>query len=32
MVHDGFQNSHSCHQPKAALQIKKEKQAIKKSY
>lgn len=30
MVHDGFQNSHSCHQPKTALQIKKEKQAIKK--
>lgn len=30
MVCDGFQNSRSCHQPKTALQIKKEKQAIKK--
>lgn len=28
MVRDGFQNSHSCHQPKTALQIKKEKQGI----
>ena len=28
MVCDRFQNSHSCHQPKTALQIKKEKTAM----